>query len=90
MVICCLLALLAGLPGVSLVRRRGAGCNGRNDCGALRARGAGRDIAAAMMAAGILVGTAAAVLAMHHQGPPAADYPFGPICSAFNRVASTR
>ena len=90
--ICCLLALLAVLPGVSMIRNRLRRAQvGQAQCaGAHGEHGLGRDIACSVAAAAVvsaLVGTALTVAVHSHD---ANRHVLGPICSALDRVVSSR
>ena len=79
--ICCLLALLAALPGLSLVRRMPAGA-----CAHAR-----RPYAVAAVAfVGALMALSASALAVHSMTHQANEPSFGVICSALNKVTAAR
>ena len=90
--ICCLLALLAALPGVSMIRSRLLRAQvGQAQCaGAHGEYGLGRDIACSVAAAAVVsaLGGTALTVAVHSHDTN--RYLLGPICSALDRVVSSR
>jgi hypothetical protein len=85
--ICCLLALLAALPGVSLITRLQAGRGERGNCVSICTVGLRRDIALAMAAAGIIIALTATALPIHTLNHTASPRAWGPICSALDRIS---
>jgi hypothetical protein len=85
--ICCLLALLAALPGFSLVRRMQASRVASAHCASQCSRTLGRDISLAVAAAGMVVIASAGGLAIHKWSHGMYWQGAAPICSALNRVS---
>ncbi len=89
--ICCLLALLAAIPGVSMIRSRMPGLHlGQGHCTADGRYGVGRDVARAVVAAAVIVVLVAAALAIHVRGLEAGSHLLGPVCSALDRAVLPR
>lgn len=87
--ICCLLALLAVLPGLSMLRRIR---QGRGRCTAHRNQivvgyAATKQIA---IAGGLVFAVTLGLSMVALQSPGIVSHPFGPICSALDRATSVR
>ena len=86
--ICCLLAMLAAIPGVSLMRRWIFVTHaGQGHC---VAHGVGRGVVLSMMAAAVITAVIAAALTIHVWSHDTSRHVLGPICFALDRVASSR
>lgn len=83
--ICCLLAWLAALPGLALMRRMRPRQTWGH-CMAIRSGSPGKDVMLAMAAAGAVVAVPAVVLTLHNQTAGAAWHPLGPICATLDRI----
>lgn len=86
--ICCLLALLAALPGVSMIRSRLLRAQvGQAQCAGMYGQyGLRRDIACSVAAAAVVSALVAAALTVAVHRHDANRHVFGPICSALDRV----
>jgi hypothetical protein len=85
--ICCLLALLAALPGVSLIRRLQTGRMTDGHCAPTCTVGLRRDVVIAMATAGIIIAVTATALSIHRLNHSASLRAWGPICSALDRIS---
>jgi hypothetical protein len=86
--ICCLLALCAALPGVSLIRRLSARPAGALHCGSLRMVSRRHDIAVGMSCAVIVVAVFATAMTLHRLNHDISAQAFAPICSALDRLGA--
>ena len=84
--ICCLLALLAAIPGGSFLLRRTLPTSMCHV--AVGASGLRRDIGAGVAAAGIVVAVLAVVVTVHRHEQFSLGLDHAPICSAINRILS--
>jgi hypothetical protein len=91
-VICCLLALLAALPGLAVLRRMRSEPATPAHCVAACAGGArlglGRNIGFAVAAAGTVVLIAGGALSIHKWSHGMYWQEVAPICSALDRISS--
>ena len=85
--ICCLLALFAALPGVSLIRRLQAERGVRGNCVPICTVGLRRDIAFAVATAGIIIALTATAMPIHTLNHTPSPRAWGPICSALDRIS---
>jgi hypothetical protein len=85
--ICCLLALIAALPGAAVVRRMRAGNIGPGRGATICTAGLRRDIALAVAAAGIIIALTATALPIHTLNHTPSPRAWGPICSALDRIS---
>jgi hypothetical protein len=85
--ICCLLVLLAALPGVSLIRRLQAERGARANCVSICTAGLRRDIVFAVAAASLIVVITATTLSIHRLNLTPSLRAWGPICSALDRIS---
>jgi hypothetical protein len=85
--ICCLLALLAALPGVALIRRLKAGRGSRAHCVQVCTAGLRRDIVFAVAAASLIVVITATTLPIHTLNHTPSPRAWEPICSALGRIS---
>jgi hypothetical protein len=85
--ICCLLALLAALPGVPLIRRLQAERGARGNCVSICTAGLRRDVAFAVATAGIIIAVTATTLSIHRLNHTPSLRAWGPICSALDRIS---
>ena len=89
--ICCLLALLVAIPGVPMMRRRINVSHARQGhCPVHDGHGLGRDLIRSIAASSVLVALIASALTIHMRSHDVVGHVLGPICSALDRVVSSR
>lgn len=86
--ICCLLALLAALPGIPLLRWMRGNRMPASRCASVCVVERRRDVGTAVAVAGVITAVTGTALSIHKLGHPMHWQEPAPICSALDRLST--